>query len=168
MSKSSRSRGSLSRGSKSKCPPRRHPPSDHTRLSKADYAAAINVRAALGGVGWDVIACQAITRFIVALCSSPSMLVAALRPRCGLRALTRLRSAQPGPLRDGHSSAEQFGHRHLESARQLADDQQPGIACCGPQCRTGSIDSRPCGCRRNAASSFEVGQEPLAGLSASL
>lgn len=37
----------------------------------------------MGGVGWEAIACQAITRFIVALCSSPSMLVASLRPLRG-------------------------------------------------------------------------------------
>ena len=65
------------------CPPRRHLPSDHTRVSKADYAGAINVGAALGGLGWKAIACQAITRFIGAPCSSSSMLVASLRPHGG-------------------------------------------------------------------------------------
>jgi hypothetical protein len=52
------------------------PPVQSIRLSKVQFGETMNARAALGAVGWEGIDCQAITRFIVALCSSPSMLVA--------------------------------------------------------------------------------------------
>jgi hypothetical protein len=118
MSKSSRSRASAySRGSKIQLSSPTAP-SDHIRFRRG-LRRSNHVGAALGGVGWETFACQAITRFNVALCSSPSTLVASLRPLRGLRALTSPAPAQACTCLMVSSTWKQLCDQTLESVRRF-------------------------------------------------